>query len=385
MPPLDPSTLPALLGGLPIRPQGPPDWPLADDAVRQALEAALHDGSWGKYSGGNVARLEKRLASWLELPHVLTCGSGTFAVEAALRAVQVGRGDEVVLAGYDYPGNFLSVHAVEARPVLIDVAPGNWNLASAMLPAALGPAVKAVIVSHLHGGLAAMREAAEICAERGVALIEDAAQAPGATVQGRPAGTWGDVGVLSFGGSKLLAPAGAGLVTRRADIYQRARLLLGRGNNLVCPLSELQAAVLLPQLDALPERHARRAQAVAQTEVAPGGRAGAAIFRQRGSGIAGLLQGGPAIRRGRVRTAARTVDGSNASGGRCPGRGLSRSACGKVREPLAHGRAARRSRSRPCRRAGAASSGAAGERRGRRSGGPGAAANPGACGSAAVR
>lgn len=258
-------TRPALLGGAPIRPEGPPDWPPADDAVRAALLAAFDDRSWGKYSGGHVERLQRRLAEWLGVPFALCCASGTFAVEAALRAVGVGPGDEVVLAAYDYPGNFLSVHALGARPVLIDVAPGNWNLAPQALPDALGPATKAVVASHLHGGLVPMREVMAICGARGVAVVEDAAQAPGATVQGRPAGAWGDVGTLSFGGSKLLcAGRGGALVTARADVHQRARLALGRGNNLVCPLSELQAAVLLPQLEALAGRHARRAEAVAR-------------------------------------------------------------------------------------------------------------------------
>ncbi len=258
------SGLPAVLGGTPVRPEGPPDWPPADEGVRLALESALCDGSWGKYYGGNVERLEQRLSELLGVPYVLSCGSGTFAVETALRALRVGAGDEVVLAGYDYPGNFLSVHAVGARPVLIDVEPGNWNLAPRYLADAIGPTTKAVIVSHLHGGLVSMSEVMKICGERGVAVIEDAAQAPGAEVEGRRAGTWGDVGVFSFGGSKLLAAGrGGALITRAPAVCQRARLALGRGNNLVCPLSELQAAVLLPQLDCLPARHLRRREAVA--------------------------------------------------------------------------------------------------------------------------
>ncbi len=257
-------TLPALLGGAPVRPQGPPDWPLPEEGVRAALEAAFADGSWGKYDGGHCARLQERLAAEHGLAHALVCGSGTFAVELALRALKVGPGDEVVLAAYDYPGNFLAVHAVGARPVLLDVDPHNWNLDPAGLDAALGPATRAAIVAHLHGGLVPMREVMERCGARGVPVIEDAAQAVGATVQGRRAGAWGDVGVLSFGGSKLLsAGRGGALLTRRADVHQRARLALVRGN-VVCPLSELQAAVLPPQLDLLPERHARRAAAVAR-------------------------------------------------------------------------------------------------------------------------
>jgi dTDP-4-amino-4,6-dideoxygalactose transaminase len=231
--------------------------------VRAALESALADGSWGKYDGGHVCRLEERLAAEHGVAHALACGSGTFAVELALRALQVGPGDEVALAAYDYGGNFLAVHALGARPVLVDLDPGNWNLAPDRLGEALGPACKAVVVSHLHGGLVPMSAVREVCAARGVPVVEDAAQAPGGRVQGRPAGAWGDVGVLSFGGSKLLsAGRGGALLTGRADVYQRARLGLGRGNNLLCPLSELQAVVLGPQLDRLAERTARRARAV---------------------------------------------------------------------------------------------------------------------------
>src|SRR5436853_271568 len=113
--------LPALLGGPPVRPQGPPDWPLPDDDVREALLAAYRDGSWGRYHGAYVQRLEAALAAYHGVAYALTCGSGTYAVEAALRALQVGAGDEVALAAYDYPGNFLAVHAVSARPVLVDV------------------------------------------------------------------------------------------------------------------------------------------------------------------------------------------------------------------------------------------------------------------------
>jgi hypothetical protein len=116
------NALPAILGGKPVRPQGPPDWPIADEAVLDALSAAYRDGSWGRYFGGHVEALEERLAAMHGVRHALTCGSGTFAVELALRALKVGPGDEVVMAAYDYGGNFLSVHSVCALPVLIDVA-----------------------------------------------------------------------------------------------------------------------------------------------------------------------------------------------------------------------------------------------------------------------
>lgn len=255
----DSVNLPALLGGPPVRPQGPPAWPIPDDDVLAALEAVYRDGAWGKYQGGHVERLEERLVEYHGGACAVACGSGTFAVELALRALKVGPGDEVVLAAYDYPGNFLCVHSVGATPVLVDVDPDNWNFDPYKLEAAFGPATRAVIVSHLHGGVVPMRQVMEIAAGHHVSVIEDAAQQPGAVVQGRKAGTWGDVGILSFGGSKLLsAGRGGALLTRHAAVHQRARTFQHRGN-MLCPLSELQAAVLLPQLDKLDARNTQRA------------------------------------------------------------------------------------------------------------------------------
>jgi dTDP-4-amino-4,6-dideoxygalactose transaminase len=254
--------LPALLGGPPIRPQGPPDWPPPDEEVRLALQAAYADGSWGKYHGAYVARLEEQLAEYHGVPHALTCGSGTFAVELGLRALKVGPGDEVILSAYDYPGNFLNVHAVGATPVLVDLDLATWQMSLDRLPTAVSPATKVVIASHLHGGQVPMDRLMAFAAEHGLRVIEDAAQCPGVLVQGKRAGTWGDVGVLSFGGSKLLtAGRGGAFLTRHADVHQRARLFQMRGN-IVCPLPELQAAALLPQIDKLHLRNERRADNV---------------------------------------------------------------------------------------------------------------------------
>lgn len=267
-------TVPALLGGAAVRPQGPPDWPIPDDDVARALQSAYADGSWGQYLGPHVPRLETRLQAYFHAPFALSCGSGTFAIEVALRALKVGPGDEVLLSAYDYPGNFLCVHAIGARPVLVDVDARDWNLNVDRLELAYAPTVRALIVSHLHGGLVPMREVMAWATAKGVRVVEDAAQAPGAIVQGKKAGTWGDAGVLSFGGSKLLtAGRGGALLTPHADVYQRARLWLQRGNH-ICPLAELQAAVLLPQIDKLDARNAQRARAVelltAQLREVPG-------------------------------------------------------------------------------------------------------------------
>ena len=156
------------------------------------------DGSWGRYNGPHSAALIRRLREMHGTEHVALCSSGTVAVELALRGLKIGAGDEVILAGYDFPGNFRAIEAVRARPVLVDIDPHTWCLDAAHLPQATGVATKAIIVSHLHGGMAAMREIMGFAEQHGVAVVEDACQAPGAIVNGRLAGTWGDVSVTEL-------------------------------------------------------------------------------------------------------------------------------------------------------------------------------------------
>jgi perosamine synthetase len=245
-------------------PDGPPIWPVADEDVRAALLAAYADGSWGRYHGSNCDRLIAALAKYHATEYVTLCCSGTIAVELALRGLKIGPGDEVLLAGYDFAGNFRAIEAVGARPALVDINPATWCLDVDQLQSAIGPETRAVIASHLHGGLVPMRRLMEIAASRGIAVVEDACQAPGAIIDGRRAGTWGDAGVLSFGGSKLLtAGRGGAVLTNSAEVQQRIKVFAERGNDAFA-LSELQAAVLLPQLAKLDARNATRRERARQ-------------------------------------------------------------------------------------------------------------------------
>jgi len=257
-------TLPAILGGKPIRPEGPPAWPPAWEEVSQAVKQSLDEGGWGLYHGPNTRLLTERLSSYHDIEFVELCCSGTFAIELALRALQIGPGDEVIMADYDFIGNFNDVVAVGARPVLIDIDPYNWNLNPELIGEAISPNTRAVLVSHLHGGVVPMRRVVEIAREHGLRVIEDACQMPGALIEGRKAGTWGDAGVISFGGSKLLsAGRGGALLTSSPAIRQRAQVYCNRGNHAY-PLSELQATVLLPQLERLDQRNQARSMSVSK-------------------------------------------------------------------------------------------------------------------------
>ncbi|MBO0797584.1 MAG: aminotransferase class V-fold PLP-dependent enzyme [Blastocatellia bacterium] len=258
----DREDLPAILGGAPVRPGGPPQWPPAWKEVSLALEKSLNEANWGSYHGPNTRLLADRLSAYHDLEFVELCCSGTFAIELALRALQIGAGDEVILAGYDFIGNFNNVVALGAQPVLIDLDPQNWNLDPELIAEAISPSTRAILVSHLHGGVVSMEKVTAIAREHGLSLIEDACQMPGALIEGRKAGAWGDISVISFGGSKLLsAGRGGALLTSSPEVKQRVHIYCNRGNHAY-PLSELQATVLLPQWERLDERNVERESAV---------------------------------------------------------------------------------------------------------------------------
>ena len=234
--------------------------------MRSALLHAWDEGSWGRYDGPSCEQLVAELTRLHGVEHAFLTCSGTAAVELALRAVGVSQGDHVVLAGYDFPGNFRAIEAIGARPVLVDIAPGSFSPTAehcqAALAADLAKNVRAIVLSHLHGDLADLAEIMEVARRRGVPVVEDACQATGARLDDRWAGTIGDIGVISFGGSKLLtAGRGGAVLTDDAKLLQRAKIFGERGN-VAFPLSELQATVLIPQLATLESDNQRRSQNV---------------------------------------------------------------------------------------------------------------------------
>ena len=238
------------------------DWPLQDLAVQRQLEQAFQSGDWGRYHGPFGEQLSDKLSEMYQCDHIaLTC-SGTMGIELALRAAGITDGDEVVLAGYDFPGNFRCIEAVGAVPVLVDVGTATWTLRASDLQAAKSSRTKAVIVSSLHGGMPDMSAVMQWASAADITVIEDICQAPGALLGGQRLGTFGDLSVLSFGGSKLLtAGRGGAVVCQNAMAMQRLSVFKDRGNDAF-PLSELQACVLLPQLEQLDSFHHHRRKSV---------------------------------------------------------------------------------------------------------------------------
>ena len=247
-----------------------PSWPIIDEATREVFARMLEDGSWGRYHGPHCEAMGAALCEYHGVEHSILCSSGTSAIELALRAIPVAAGDEVILAAYDFKANFVNVLTTGCTPVLIDTVAGYPIPDLNELANAITDRTRAIIVSHLHGNLVPMEDVCRMAAERGIAVIEDACQAPGAQHAGRRVGTFGDVGVLSFGGSKLLTSGrGGAVLTSNSQMAQRIRLYTQRGNEAY-PLSEMQAAVLLPQLLQLDARNTIRHQRLLELVTALG-------------------------------------------------------------------------------------------------------------------
>lgn len=230
-------------------------------AVQDALVKAVAEGACRRYEGPYLENLRSVLAQSLYQQHVRLCCSGTFGVELAIRSLRLASEDEVLLAGYDFPGNLRAIQDAGVTARLCDVAPDTWIPTVSQLEQAVGQKTKALIVSHLHGALAPMSSICDWANQRGIVVVEDACQAHGATIDGKPAGSWGHLGVLSFGGSKLIAAGrGGAVVTNHAQFAQRMTVFCERGNDAFA-LSELQAAAILPQYQYLSRDHAQRSKA----------------------------------------------------------------------------------------------------------------------------
>ncbi len=196
---------------------------LASDAIASGWLAPL---------GAHVDAFEAEVAHRLAVPHALALSSGTAALHLALAAIGVGAGDEVWTSTLTFAATANAIAYTGATPVFIDSDLTTWNMDAQLLSDALrraasaGTLPKAVIVVDLYGQCADLDPIVAACREHGVVVIEDAAEALGATYRGRAAGSVGDLAILSFNGNKIITTSGGGmLVGHRKEWIDRARHL----------------------------------------------------------------------------------------------------------------------------------------------------------------
>lgn len=193
--------------------------PYWSGATYRGILRALSTG--GVVEGPDTAKLRELALQILDVDAVLLCGSGGFALEIALRACGVGPGDEVVIPTFCCTAVLSPILAVGARPVLADVGE-ELNLTVNTVAAVLTEKTKAIIVPHLFGNPADIDAIIDFVGNK-VRVIDDAAQALGATIGGRPVGSFGDAGIVSFGGEKVCAGIGGGVfVSRSRDVFSEA-------------------------------------------------------------------------------------------------------------------------------------------------------------------
>lgn len=230
------------------------------EQLRERALAVLDDGRY--ILGPEVAAFEAELAAYLGCGHALGVGNGTDAITLALRALEIGLGDEVIVPSFTFYASAEAIPPTGATPVFCDVDPVTACVTAETVEAALTPRTKAILAVHLFGNLAPISEIAEAT---GLPVIEDAAQAIGArTAERRRAGALGALATFSFFPSKNLGAFGDGgaVTTGDAALAERVRMLRFHGSfdkqtfqevGYNSRLDELQAALLrvqLPELDA---------------------------------------------------------------------------------------------------------------------------------------
>jgi dTDP-3-amino-3,4,6-trideoxy-alpha-D-glucose transaminase len=241
--------------------------------VRAAIDRVVSRGWF--VLGPELSAFEEALAAALGVGRAVGVGSGTDAIALTLRALGIGRGDEVITSPLSAAFSALAVQMAGATPVFADIDPARLTMDPRAAAAAITPRTAAVLPVHLYGQPADLPAFEQLAARHGLALVEDACQAHGATGAGRPVGTFGAAGALSFYPTKNLGALGDGgaVITNDANLAERLKRLRNGGQTdryhhaefgVNSRLDEIQAAILRARLPRLPAWTARRREIAAR-------------------------------------------------------------------------------------------------------------------------
>jgi len=263
----------AIEGGSPAKTGPYTRLPRYGEEELKELREALEQGTLFYAQGKKVYALEEAFAEWVGAKHAVACSSGTASIHTALMAAGISPGDEVIVSPITDLGSVVPILFQGAVPVFADLDPRNYTMDPSSVEENIGPKTKAVLAVHLWGNTCDLDALKDICDRRGLILIEDCAQAWGATYKRRKAGTVGRIGCYSLNEFKHIACGDGGLVCTDDDVLaRRLRLATDKGYNREAGaairnptflaanyrMSELQGAVAKAQLPKVDDIVARR-------------------------------------------------------------------------------------------------------------------------------
>jgi dTDP-4-amino-4,6-dideoxygalactose transaminase len=241
--------------------------------IERKLLMEAFDSNWVAPVGPDLDAFERAVAEYVDVPHAVALSSGTAALHLALMCAGVRAGDTVLVPSFTFAATANAVTYLGARPIFVDCSADTWNLDPDLVEAEVARSRPAAVVTvDMYGQCADYDRLLAVCDRYGVPLIEDAAEALGATYRGRPAGGFGRAGILSFNGNKIMTTGGGGmLVTDDGALADRVRYLATQAREPVAHyehteigynyrLSNLLAAIGRGQLMMLDERMALRRQ-----------------------------------------------------------------------------------------------------------------------------
>jgi dTDP-4-amino-4,6-dideoxygalactose transaminase len=201
-----------------------PPWPFYGPAERAAVDAVLASGKVNYWTGSESRRFEEEYARYLGVEHAIALANGTVALELPLRMWNIGSGDEVIVTPRSFIASVSCAVAVGARPVFADVDRDSGNITAETIARALTPRTRAIIPVHLAGWPCDMAAVLALAEGRDIKVLEDCAQAHGATYNGKPVGSLGDAAAFSFCQDKIISTGGEGglLATRDEALWESA-------------------------------------------------------------------------------------------------------------------------------------------------------------------
>jgi dTDP-4-amino-4,6-dideoxygalactose transaminase len=243
-----------------------PRWPVSAEREIELLRQVLESDRWGGFHD-LVSQFERDFAAFQQCRFGISAVNGTVTLEMALEALGIGSGDEVIVPAISFIASATAVSRVGAVPVFVDIEPWTFNIDPDRAAAAITPRTKAIMAVHFGGPMADMDRLSTL----GATILEDAAHSQGSEWNGRRAGSIGIAGSFSFQNSKVMTAGEGGILTTNdEDFAEKARALANGGRRAGSGwfhhytlgsnyrLSALHAAVLIAQLERLPQQNCRR-------------------------------------------------------------------------------------------------------------------------------